>query len=44
MVQSGDSLNAIASKYGHLTVNYIADLNGLEKTWCACWSAFELYG
>ena len=31
MVQSGDSLNAIASKYD-LTVNYIADLNGLERT------------
>ena len=31
VVQSGDSLNAIASKYD-LTVNYIADLNGLERT------------
>lgn len=31
VVQSGDSLNAIASKY-ELTVNYIADLNGLERT------------
>ena len=31
VVQSGDSLNAIANKY-ELTVNYIADLNGLERT------------
>ena len=31
VVQSGDSLNAIANKY-QLTVNYIADLNGLERT------------
>lgn len=31
VVQSGDSLNAIAGKYD-LSVNYIADLNGLERT------------
>ena len=31
VVQSGDSLNAIANKYD-LSVNYIADLNGLQRT------------
>ncbi|MCH7314287.1 LysM peptidoglycan-binding domain-containing protein [Acinetobacter sp. ANC 3882] len=31
VVQSGDSLNAIAAKY-NLQLSYIADLNGLERT------------
>ena len=31
VVQSGDSLNAIANKY-HLKLSYLADLNGLERT------------
>ncbi|ENW05695.1 LysM peptidoglycan-binding domain-containing protein [Acinetobacter beijerinckii] len=31
VVQSGDSLSAIANKYD-LSVNYIADLNGLQRT------------
>ncbi|WP_336042024.1 LysM peptidoglycan-binding domain-containing protein [Acinetobacter dispersus] len=31
VVQSGDSLNAIAAKY-NLQLSYVADLNGLERT------------
>ena len=31
VVQSGDSLNAIASKY-NLQTSYLADLNGLSRT------------